>query len=152
MSEMLFSTFPIKRDYRISPRGTPFVEPVHEVKRDQEAVFTREPSPERFEEAEMELELPPSPPPVEDILAARRARRQAILAKFIENASVTTSVSPSPGASSAAQPPTPASAISNPVNQTAGGRINPQTPAKTSNSDLTGTLFVHLTDLAYRAL
>jgi serine/threonine-protein kinase PRP4 len=36
----------------------------------------------------MELDLAPSPPPVEDILAARRAKRQAILAKYTSLASV----------------------------------------------------------------
>lgn len=49
----------------------------------------------------MELELPPSPPPVEVILAAHRAKRQAILAKYAGIASVSTSISPSPGPSSA---------------------------------------------------
>jgi serine/threonine-protein kinase PRP4 len=54
----------------------------------------------------MELDLAPSPPPVEDILAARRAKRQVILAKYSGVVSVNTSISPSPGPSSAAQPPT----------------------------------------------
>ncbi|KAF8802996.1 kinase-like protein [Phlegmacium glaucopus] len=67
---------------------------------------------------EMELDLPPSPPPVEDILAARRAKRQAILAKYSGAASVNTSISPSPGPSSAAQPPTPSLSVSNHVSQT----------------------------------
>ena len=70
------------------------------------------------EAAEIELDLPSSPPPVEDILAARRAKRQAILAKYAGIASVSTSVSPSPGPSSAVQPPTTSSSISNPVSQT----------------------------------
>ncbi len=51
---------------------------------------------------DMELEIPSSPPPVEDILAARRARRQAILAKYAD-ASSTADAS---GISSAAEPPT----------------------------------------------
>ena len=67
---------------------------------------------------EMELDLPPSPPPVEDILAARRAKRQAILAKYTGVASVNTSVSPCLGPSSAAQPPTPSLSVSNHVSQT----------------------------------
>ena len=66
---------------------------------------------------EMELDLPPSPP-VEDILAARRAKRQAILAKYTGVASVSTGISPSPGPSSAAQPPTPSFSVSNHVSQT----------------------------------
>ena len=64
---------------------------------------------------EMELYLAPSPPPVEDILAARRAKRQAILAKYAGVASVSTSISPSPGPSSAAQPPTHSISVSNRV-------------------------------------
>lgn len=51
---------------------------------------------------DMELEIPSSPPPVEDILAVRRARRQAILAKYAD-ASGTADAS---GISSAAEPPT----------------------------------------------
>ena len=62
---------------------------------------------------EMELDLAPSPLPVEDILAARRAKRQAILAKYTGAASVNTSISPSPGPSSAAQPPTHSLFVSN---------------------------------------
>jgi serine/threonine-protein kinase PRP4 len=61
----------------------------------------------------MELDLAPSPPPVEDILAARRAKRQAILAKYAGVASVNTRISPSPGPGSAAQPPTHSLSISN---------------------------------------
>jgi len=65
----------------------------------------------------MELDLPSSPPPVEDILAARRAKRQAILAKYVGIASASTGVSPSPGPSSAAQPPTTSFSVSNPISQ-----------------------------------
>jgi serine/threonine-protein kinase PRP4 len=66
----------------------------------------------------MELDLPSSPPPVEDILAARRAKRQAILAKYVDIASASTGVSPSPGPSSAVQPPNTSFPVSNPVSQT----------------------------------
>ncbi len=77
-------------------------------------------------EAEMELDLPVSPPPVEDILAARRAKRQAILAKYTGVASVAATVSSGPGPSSAAQSPipNPPSSISN---------IPPQTIRNDSN-------------------
>jgi len=66
-------------------------------------------------ETEMELDLPNSPPPVEDILAARRAKRQAILAKYAGVASVAATVSSGPGPSSAADSPipNPPSSISN---------------------------------------
>jgi serine/threonine-protein kinase PRP4 len=74
----------------------------------------------------MELDLPSSPPPVEDILAARRAKRQAILAKYAGVASVAATVSSGPGPSSAAESPipNPPSSISN---------IPPQTFRNDSN-------------------
>ncbi|KZT11177.1 kinase-like protein [Laetiporus sulphureus 93-53] len=67
----------------------------------------------------MELELPTSPPPPEQTLAARRAKRQAILAKYAGISSTALSsqgVSPSPGPSSAVEPPTSAS-TSNSISQ-----------------------------------
>ncbi|PPR05163.1 hypothetical protein CVT26_012249 [Gymnopilus dilepis] len=76
------------------------------------------PSQQELTSGEMELDLPTSPPPVEDILAARRAKRQAILAKYAGVASVSTSISPSPGPSSAVQPATPSVNMSNTVSQT----------------------------------
>ncbi|KAJ3502639.1 hypothetical protein NLJ89_g8795 [Agrocybe chaxingu] len=83
----------------------------------------------------MDVDLPASPPPVDDILAARRAKRQAILAKYSGVNSVNTSISPSPGPSSAVQPPTPSSFRSNPPSQTV--RVNepvtPLDPQKTKN-------------------
>ncbi|KAL9714610.1 U4/U6 small nuclear ribonucleoprotein prp4 [Leucoagaricus gongylophorus] len=42
----------------------------------EEPLLRLEPAPE------MELEIPPTPPPVEDMIATRRAKRQAILAKY----------------------------------------------------------------------
>jgi serine/threonine-protein kinase PRP4 len=42
---------------------------------------------------DLELELPPSPPPVEDLIAARRAKRQAILAKYADREGSTASAS-----------------------------------------------------------
>lgn len=44
-----------------------------------------------------EIEIPSTPPPVEDIIAARRAKRQAILAKYSGQASQNASPSPMPG-------------------------------------------------------
>ncbi|KAI0628855.1 kinase-like protein [Trametes polyzona] len=63
----------------------------------------------------MELDLPPSPPPVEETLAARRARRQAILAKYagINSAQASQGPTPSPGPSSAIQPPPATPDVSN---------------------------------------
>ena len=65
----------------------------------------------------MEIDLPHSPPPVEDMLAARRAKREAIRLKHLGINSVNTSVSPSPGPSSAAQPLPTRLHVSNPVSQ-----------------------------------
>jgi serine/threonine-protein kinase PRP4 len=45
-------------------------------------------------EPELELDIPPSPPPVEAALAARRARRLAIAAKY-SNAVTPSTVTPS---------------------------------------------------------
>jgi hypothetical protein len=65
-----------------------------------------------------ELELATSPVPIEVNLAARRAKRQAILAKYAGVASVnTTQASPSPGPSSAVQPPPPSAVVSDPQSQ-----------------------------------
>jgi serine/threonine-protein kinase PRP4 len=65
-----------------------------------------------------ELELATSPVPIEVTLAGRRAKRQAILAKYAGVASVnTTQASPSPGPSSAVQPPPPSAVVSDPQSQ-----------------------------------
>jgi hypothetical protein len=65
-----------------------------------------------------ELELATSPVPIEVTLAARRAKRQAILAKYAGVASVnTTQASPSPAPSSAVQPPPPSAVVSDPQSQ-----------------------------------
>ncbi|OJT01986.1 Serine/threonine-protein kinase prp4 [Trametes pubescens] len=63
----------------------------------------------------MDLDLPPSPPPIEDTLAARRAKRQAILAKYAGSASsnVSQGPTPSPGPSSAVEPPPATPDVSN---------------------------------------
>ncbi|KAI0823829.1 kinase-like protein [Trametes gibbosa] len=63
----------------------------------------------------MDLDLVPSPPPVEDTLAARRARRQAILSKYagISSANNTQEPTSSPGPSSAVEPPPATPDISN---------------------------------------
>jgi len=67
---------------------------------------------------ESELELATSPVPIEVTLAARRAKRQAIIAKYAGVASVnTTQASPSPGPSSAVQPPPPSAVVSDPQSQ-----------------------------------
>lgn len=69
-------------------------------------------------QTEPELELATSPVPIEETLAARRAKRQAILARYAGVASVdTTEAIPSPGPSSAVQPPPPSAEVSDPQSQ-----------------------------------
>ena len=69
------------------------------------------PRPQPAPEPEMELELPSSSPPVQETLAARRAKRQAIMAKY---AGITSQgPTPSPGPSSAVEPPPATPDVSN---------------------------------------
>ena len=76
------------------------------------------PEPAPSAQPELELELVTSPVPIEVTLAARRAKRQAILAKYAGVASVnTTEASPSPGPSSAVQQPPPSAVVSDPQSQ-----------------------------------
>ncbi|EKM56132.1 uncharacterized protein PHACADRAFT_145251, partial [Phanerochaete carnosa HHB-10118-sp] len=62
-------------------------------------------------EPEQELDLA-TPPPIEETLAARRAKRQAILAKYAGSINTAPTATPSPEPSSAAEPPTATSAVS----------------------------------------
>ncbi len=79
---------------------------------------TPAPKPAPSAQPELELELATSPVPIELTFAARRAKRQAILAKYAGVASVnTTEASPSPGPSSAVQPPPPSAVVSDPQSQ-----------------------------------
>lgn len=73
--------------YRISAStpGTSGNSPNPEGSKVKEPVKPAEPLPD------LELALPSSPPPVEDILAARRAKRAAILAKYQAQQSGTSS-------------------------------------------------------------
>ncbi|KIK69712.1 hypothetical protein GYMLUDRAFT_151273 [Collybiopsis luxurians FD-317 M1] len=107
------------RAFRISPRP-----PSPSVQTASSAVPNVPPNvPTRTEPEplpEMELEIPPSPPLVEETLAARRAKRQAILAKYAGIASAGVSVSPSPvtpGLSSAVSALEPPSAVSDHVSR-----------------------------------
>ncbi|KAI9451287.1 kinase-like domain-containing protein [Russula earlei] len=71
------------------------------------------PNPTHPMQSELDLELATSPVPNDVTLAARRAKRQAILAKYAGVASVNTAEpSPSPGPSSAVQPPLPSTVVS----------------------------------------
>lgn len=115
---------------RISPRHSPAPstagnEPRPSSSMQPSSVATPTPA----HEPQVELDLSTTPPPVEDTLAARRAKRQAILAKYAGIASISTSqtATPSPGPSSAAEPPTAVSAISDPPSQLQSVVATPRT-------------------------
>ncbi|KAJ3876677.1 kinase-like domain-containing protein [Lentinula edodes] len=88
-----------KEEGEISPRPSPVMQ-----NSTLPPSLSPKPHPEPETLPEMELDIPPSPPPVEETLASRRAKRQAILAKYTNTG---VSVSPSPvtttGFSSAVQ-------------------------------------------------
>ena len=101
-------------DLRISPRGPPSPIPT---RTPSQAPPPSQPAPEPPQD--MELDIPPSPPPIESTLAERRAKRQAILAKY---AGTSQSQMPSPsstagqGTSSAVhQPPQSIVPVSDPA-------------------------------------
>ncbi|KNZ77914.1 Serine/threonine-protein kinase PRP4 like protein [Termitomyces sp. J132] len=79
---------------------------------------------------EMELDLPLSPPPVEDLMAARRAKREAIRAKY--NGVESVDATPSP--SSAVQPPPLSSNVSDAVTRAPSISGTPVTPAPNTTS------------------
>lgn len=82
------------------------LEPPKPVKED----LPKKPEPQ----AEIELEIPSTPPPVEDVIAARRAKRQAILAKYSGQASLNASPSPMPRNSAEPPPESPAVSANSP--------------------------------------
>ncbi|KZT19178.1 kinase-like protein [Neolentinus lepideus HHB14362 ss-1] len=85
----------------------------------------------KYEDQDTEYDLSNSPPAIEETLAARRARRQAILAKYASKGLATGSqgVSPSPGPSSAVQPPPNIPSVSDPSSQPhSASRATPSTP------------------------
>ena len=131
--------------YRISPR--PSTSPPPSEAKDQplaKPVSEPVPKPPVGPPVEIELDLPPSPPPVEDVLAARRAKRLAILAKYAGVSSVVTSVSPSPGPSSAVQPPTTSSSISDRISQTPSAIDIIAAPPAVANGASSQYLIMHV--------
>ncbi|KAI0074693.1 kinase-like protein [Panus rudis PR-1116 ss-1] len=115
---------PIVRDDSEKEEGE--ISPRHAIERTPSTnVSTRPatpPPPTPDPEPEPELELQISPPPVEETLAARRARRQAILAKYASMASTNGAndnkeATPASGPSSAVEPPPASTPISNNVSQ-----------------------------------
>ncbi|KAH7890126.1 kinase-like domain-containing protein [Phlebopus sp. FC_14] len=111
--------FEDKEEGEISPHLSP---------RTPSAPPSEPPRPSMPPQPQPELELELNQSEVDEAArAARRAKRQAILAKYAGIASVAQSVSPSPGPSSAVQPPQPVSSVSNPHPQ-----LRSLTPAHTS--------------------
>ncbi|KXN83407.1 hypothetical protein AN958_01456, partial [Leucoagaricus sp. SymC.cos] len=103
-----------REEGEISPRPSP--PPPTRSKPTQPAKPADEELPKKPEpEPEMELEIPATPPPVEDLIAARRAKRQAILAKYSGLASA--NASPSPIPPNSAEPPPESPAVSRSVSQ-----------------------------------
>ena len=98
--------------------------------RTQSPVVTRiaQPEPQKQPEPEMELEIPTTPPPVEATLAARRAKRLAILAKYSNQPTPDASNTGTPlsGISSAVPPPPSAVSVSDNLSQI--NRVEPSTP------------------------
>jgi serine/threonine-protein kinase PRP4 len=102
---------------RISPRNSrePTPTPPTARSRDPYPQDTPQPKPVPQPLPDLELDLPSSPPPIEAVLAARRAKRLAILAKYSGAASVEQSLSPGLGHSSAVQPPQSVAPVSDPM-------------------------------------
>ena len=104
-------------------------------------------------EVEMELELTTSPTSVEETLAARRARRQAILAKYAGLSSINTSQehTPSPGPSSAVAPPPALFARSDNVSQPQSSLATPEIAGlRIASSELCSILDSYCVDCSGR--
>jgi serine/threonine-protein kinase PRP4 len=120
----------LTRLYRISPRRSPSPPDSRhnerEEEKQEEKLREKAHSPPPPPIVDMEIDLPHSPPPVEDVLAARRAKREAIRLKHLGINSVNTSVSPSPGPSSAVQPLPSRLHVSNLVSQNSHSEQTPE--------------------------
>lgn len=125
---------------RISPRPSPNRSPFS---RSPAYTGSRSPAPVPQKEPEPEIEPELTPPPIETTLAARRAKRLAILAKY-ESAETT----PSSGISSAVQPAPPVSSVSDPISQTNSSDglpaidLNEDAPSKLSVSECVNELIL----------
>ena len=106
--------------YRISPRASP--RPASSVVEVPPPATSAKPEPQ----LEMDIDISTSPPSVEETLAARRARRQAIMAKYAGLDS--NAASPSPGPTSAIEPPHAPPAVSDTVTQPTSATETPVSP------------------------
>ncbi|KIM52418.1 hypothetical protein SCLCIDRAFT_1223774 [Scleroderma citrinum Foug A] len=127
-----------------APHGRPQVPPALASAPSQPVKPPQPPQPE----SEMVLELNTSDNE-EALRKARRARRQAITAKYTGIASVSIqSVSPSPGPSSAVQPPPPFSSISNLQPQLHSSTVALRAPGSSSDLILQTNGITHKRDSA----
>lgn len=133
---------------RISPRHTP-PPPPKSASRDGPTSLPlkipSQPPPAPPPKPEPELELSTSPLSVEQTLAARRAKRQAILAKYagISSAALSQGVSPSPGPSSAVEPPPTSPALSNTASQSYSPHTTPAANRSVSVSVIISESLAH---------
>ncbi|KAI0810815.1 kinase-like domain-containing protein [Irpex lacteus] len=111
-----------REEGEISPRHSPVPMDI------SKPATAEQPAAEKKPETKTELDLVTTPPPVEDTLAARRARRQAIMAKYAGVSSINTSqaATPSPGPSSAVIPPPALSARSDNLSQPQSAHATPE--------------------------
>jgi hypothetical protein len=113
-------------------------------KTDTETASQQEPEPE------LELTLATTPPPVEEILAKRRAQREAILAKYKTAESGVSSANGTPGGaiSSTALPPPPSVTISKSdvhTPQTGPAEQQPATPSGVPGQSFCSNIYLELT-------
>ena len=119
---------------RISPARSPrLTSPTPSIQAPSEATRIQKPvQPPVPPQPDPELDLEVDTAAVEEAArAARRARRQAILARYSGIASANKSMSPSPGPSSAVQPPPPVASVSD--------TLQPHSAVDTSVGSTTGT-------------
>lgn len=116
---------------RISPRSAD----ISVSSRTQSPAVTRDAQPDlqKEPEPEVEFEISTTPPPVETTLAARRAKRLAILAKYGNQPTPVPSNTGTPlsGTSSAVPPPPSTVSVSDNLSQL--NRAEPPTPLSTTN-------------------
>lgn len=121
--------------HRISPRHSSVDVSIPSRAQSPSLARTTQPEPQKEPETEMELEIPTTPPPVEATLAARRAKRLAILAKYSNQPTPVPSNigTPLSGTSSAVPPPLSTASISNNLSQINRAELltplSPATPA-----------------------
>ena len=121
---------------RISPRP-PTTKPP------SKAQDTNGKQPDATADAEVETVVTPPPAPsVEETLAQRRAKRQAILAKYAGIASIGASASPSPGPSSAVSQPPPDSVVNSNTVTPQTESVSNGTPALAGSPKQNGAFLV----------